>query len=40
MKLSGNTRELSEEGLESFLKTKHVHWNFDDKPKPFWYPDG
>ncbi len=38
MKLSGNARELGEEGLESFLETKHVHWDFDDKPKDFWYP--
>jgi acyl-CoA reductase-like NAD-dependent aldehyde dehydrogenase len=38
MKMSGNARELGEEGLESFLETKHVHWDFDDKPKPFWYP--
>ncbi len=38
MKQSGNARELGEEGLESFLETKHVHWDFDDKPKSFWYP--
>lgn len=38
MKMSGNARELGEEGLESFLETKHVHWDFDDKPKDFWYP--
>ncbi len=38
MKMSGNARELGEEGLESFLETKHVHWDFDDKPKEFWYP--
>lgn len=25
MKMSGNARELGEEGLESFLETKHVH---------------
>ena len=31
-------RELGEEGLESFLETKHVHWDFDDKPKEWWYP--
>lgn len=38
MKMSGNARELGEEGLESFLETKHVHWDFSDEPKPFWYP--
>ncbi len=40
MKMSGNARELGEEGLESFLETKHVHWDFDDRPKEFWYPYG
>jgi acyl-CoA reductase-like NAD-dependent aldehyde dehydrogenase len=40
MKLSGNARELGEEGLESFLETKHVHWDFDDRPKDFWFPYG
>jgi acyl-CoA reductase-like NAD-dependent aldehyde dehydrogenase len=38
MKMSGNARELGEEGLESFLETKHVHWDFDDRPKEWWYP--
>jgi len=38
MKMSGNARELGEEGLESFLETKHVHWDFDDSAKDFWYP--
>ncbi|MDX1615913.1 MAG: aldehyde dehydrogenase family protein [Candidatus Promineifilaceae bacterium] len=40
MKLSGNARELGEEGLESFLDTKHVHWDFDDQVKDYWYPYG
>jgi betaine-aldehyde dehydrogenase len=40
MKMSGNARELGEEGLESFLDTKHVHWDFDDRPKDYWYPYG
>jgi acyl-CoA reductase-like NAD-dependent aldehyde dehydrogenase len=40
MKMSGNARELGEEGLESFLETKHVHWDFDDRPKDYWYPYG
>lgn len=37
-KMSGNARELGEEGLASFLETKHVHWDFDDTPKEWWYP--
>ncbi|HEX6383146.1 MAG TPA: aldehyde dehydrogenase family protein [Anaerolineae bacterium] len=37
-KMSGNARELGEEGLESFLETKHVHWDFSDVPKEWWYP--
>lgn len=38
MKMSGNARELGEEGLESFMETKHVHWDFDDGIKDYWYP--
>lgn len=38
MKMSGNARELGEEGLESFLETKHVHWDFSDVAKDFWFP--
>ncbi|MFQ5611923.1 MAG: aldehyde dehydrogenase family protein [Anaerolineae bacterium] len=38
MKMSGNARELGEEGLEGFLETKHVHWDFDDAIKEYWYP--
>ncbi|NLH07849.1 MAG: aldehyde dehydrogenase [Chloroflexi bacterium] len=38
MKLSGNARELGAEGLESFLETKHVHWDFSADPKDWWYP--
>ena len=38
MKMSGNARELGEEGLESFLETKHVHWDFSDVVKDYWYP--
>lgn len=37
-KMSGNARELGEEGLASFLETKHVHWDFDETPKEYWYP--
>lgn len=38
MKLSGGARELGEEGLEAFLETKHVHWDFEMRAKPWWYP--
>lgn len=38
MKMSGNARELGEEGLSSFMETKHVHWDFDAGPKDWWYP--
>lgn len=37
-KMSGTARELGEEGLESFLETKHVHWDFSDEIKDYWYP--
>lgn len=37
-KMSGNGRELGEEGFLGFLETKHVHWDFDDAVKSFWYP--
>lgn len=40
MKLSGGARELGEEGLEEFMETKHVHWDFEMQPKPWWYPYG
>jgi len=38
MKMSGNARELGEEGLASFQETKHVHWDFSSDPKDWWYP--
>lgn len=38
MKMSGNARELGIEGLDSFLETKHVHWDFSPEPKDWWYP--
>ncbi|HEY0603107.1 MAG TPA: aldehyde dehydrogenase family protein [Herpetosiphonaceae bacterium] len=40
MKQSGIGRELGEEGLDEFLETKHVHWDFEMHPKPWWYPYG
>ena len=38
MKMSGNARELGIEGLDSFLETKHVHWDFSPQPKDWWFP--
>ena len=38
MKMTGGGRELGEEGLLSFMETKHVHWDFSDEPKGWWYP--
>jgi betaine-aldehyde dehydrogenase len=40
MKQSGIGRELGEEGLEEFFETKHVHWDFEMRRKPWWYPYG
>ncbi len=37
MKFSGGARELGEEGLEAFLETKHVHWDFAQERKPWWF---
>ncbi|MHB2016320.1 MAG: aldehyde dehydrogenase family protein [Candidatus Xenobia bacterium] len=38
MKMSGVGRELGTEGLEEFQETKHVHWDFVQNEKPWWYP--
>jgi acyl-CoA reductase-like NAD-dependent aldehyde dehydrogenase len=38
MKFSGGARELGEEGLEEFLETKHVHWDFSPERKSWWFP--
>ncbi len=40
MKFSGGARELGEEGLEAFLETKHVHWDFRMERKSWWFPYG
>jgi len=39
-KMSGLARELGEEGLEEFMQTKHVHWDFEGGVKSWWYPYG
>jgi Aldehyde dehydrogenase family len=33
-KMSGMGRELSEEGLDEFRETKHVHWGFEGRLNP------
>jgi betaine-aldehyde dehydrogenase len=38
MKMTGGGRELGEEGLRSFLETKHVHWDMSPDIKDYWYP--
>ncbi|MEX2503590.1 MAG: aldehyde dehydrogenase family protein [Egicoccus sp.] len=38
MKMTGGGRELGPEGLETFLETKHVHWDFDQSGKDWWLP--
>jgi acyl-CoA reductase-like NAD-dependent aldehyde dehydrogenase len=38
MKLTGGGRELGIEGLETFLETKHVHWDLSQDAKEWWYP--
>ena len=38
MKKTGGGRELGPEGLETFLETKHVHWDVDQTPKDWWFP--
>jgi betaine-aldehyde dehydrogenase len=39
-KMSGLARELGEEGLEEFLQTKQVNWDFEGGVKSWWYPYG
>ncbi|MBI4249373.1 MAG: aldehyde dehydrogenase [Elusimicrobia bacterium] len=39
-KATGGGRELGEEGLEEFQQSKHVHWDFEQNVKPWWYPYG
>jgi betaine-aldehyde dehydrogenase len=38
MKLTGGARELGQEGLDEFREVKHVHWDFAQERKPYWYP--
>ena len=38
MKKTGHSRELGLEGLDEFRETKHVHLDYRQEIKPYWYP--
>ena len=38
MKKTGHSRELGVEGLDEFRETKHVHLDWKQEMKPYWYP--
>lgn len=38
MRQTGHCRELGEEGLDEFRETKHVHLDYKQEIKPYWYP--
>ncbi len=38
MKMSGQGRELGQEGLDEFFEVKHVHWDMVGNTKNYWYP--
>ena len=38
MKKTGHSRELGVEGLDEFRETKHVHLDYKQEVKPYWYP--
>ena len=38
MSQTGHSRELGEEGLDEFRETKHVHLDYKQEIKPYWYP--
>jgi betaine-aldehyde dehydrogenase len=38
MRQTGHSRELGEEGLDEFRETKHVHLDYKQEIKPYWYP--
>ncbi len=38
MRQTGHARELGEEGLDAFRETKHVHLDYRQEIKPYWYP--
>jgi acyl-CoA reductase-like NAD-dependent aldehyde dehydrogenase len=38
MRQTGHSRELGEEGLDAFRETKHVHLDYVQEAKSYWYP--
>ncbi len=38
MRKTGHSRELGIEGLDEFRETKHVHLDYRQEIKPYWYP--
>jgi len=38
MRQTGHSRELGEEGLDEFRETKHVHLDYKQELKPYWFP--
>ncbi len=38
MRQTGHSRELGEEGLDEFRETKHVHLDYRQEIKTYWYP--
>jgi betaine-aldehyde dehydrogenase len=38
MRKTGHCRELGVEGLDEFRETKHVHLDYVQEIKPYWYP--
>ncbi len=38
MRQTGHSRELGIEGLDEFRETKHVHLDYKQEIKPYWYP--
>jgi acyl-CoA reductase-like NAD-dependent aldehyde dehydrogenase len=37
VRASGDARELGVEALDSFTTPRHVHWNLELVPKPWWF---
>lgn len=38
MRQTGHSRELGEEGLDAFRETKHVHLDYVQEAKSYWFP--
>src|SRR5262249_26838752 len=38
MRLSGSGRALGEEGLDAFRETKHIHLDWIQERKSYWFP--